>query len=171
MRWGLLSFLFCEGTEAQRGSVTFFIYSESGRGTLQVPKPVILAPEPVLLRRRKYVGCVWWTMSNPVWMEHLVCAWRQTCSIGLGQILEALKAVWIVKLPSARWTHRLYLWPTTHLLPKLTQLAPSAEGMASWGKAATWDCTLSSFRWLLGCKSSHSGWSRVNDFPDHPCCV
>lgn len=29
-------------------------------------------------------------MSDTVWMEHLVCAWHQTCSIGLGQIMKAL---------------------------------------------------------------------------------
>ena len=73
-------------------------------------------------------------MSNPVWMEHLVCAWCQTCSIGLGQILEALKAVWIMKLPSARWDHRLYLLLTTQLLPALAQLVPRAGGNGFLGK-------------------------------------
>lgn len=39
----------------------------------------------MLLRRWKYVGYIWLTMSNPVWTEYLVCSWCQTCSIGLGR--------------------------------------------------------------------------------------
>lgn len=58
-------------------------------------------------------------VNNPVWLQHLVHAWHQTCS--LGQILKTLSAVWIVKLASTRWAYRLYLLPTTQLLPELAQ--------------------------------------------------
>ena len=42
--------------------------------------------------------------------------------------------MWIMKLPSARWDHRLYLLLTTQLLPALAQLVPRAGGNGFLGK-------------------------------------
>lgn len=107
-------------------------------------------------------------MSNPVWMEHLVCTWHQTGSIGLEQILEALNTLQLVKLLSAIWDHRLYLLHTTQLLPEFAQLVPSTGGNGFLGE----DChcgngKLSSFRQLLKClfsrRSTCAGSNRVND--------